>query len=419
MSNRSMSDDDLVRVTTEYLTARRAVPPPGDLETNAVQTALARSHSRRVGRLVGILAVIMISALVAAGVLYLHISSATWRLAEIANGGSLSAVSCSTSGDCWAVGTVLEHESGGSGWSDSSSRLPNGGVLNAVACLPDDQCWAVGVVQGSSSQLLVEHEVGGSWTEETSPQVTTEAGHSADTLSGVTCVSASDCWAVGGTASEGGPAPQPLIVHLVGNAWIVIDSPRIPGSGAELEAVACAASDDCWAVGSGGGGPSALIEHLIGSTWTVVASPTTNGGSVTLNAVTCLAADTCWAVGSSGAGDTLQPLIETLSSGGWVVIPSPSITVTNGGELQGVACVSHDECWAVGDLPGIGALLSGGSSTSGNEASTQPLIEHYSGRVWTIVTGTSRGSGGVLSGIACPPSGGCQAVGGTLTATTS
>ena len=341
MSNRGMSEDDLVSITNEYLTQRRAVPPPRDLEPSVVQTALARSHSRRFGTLVGVAVVALVSAVVAAGVLYLHIGSGGWRLAEIANGGSLSAVSCSSAGDCWAVGTVIEHESGGSGWTASGSRLPNDAVLNGVTCLPDDECWGVGVVQGTSSQLLVEREVGGSWTSVTAPQVTPETGHSANTLRGVTCLSATDCWAVGGTASEGGPAPQPLIAHYTGGAWTVVKTPSIAGSGAELDAVACVGAGDCWAVGSGGGGPSALIEHLVGPTWTVVPSPTiAYGVSVTLNAVTCRAVDSCWAVGSNGAGDTLQPLIETLSSAGWVVIPSPKITVPNGGELEGIACAN-------------------------------------------------------------------------------
>ena len=75
MSNRGMSEDDLVSITNEYLTQRRAVPPPRDLEPSVVQTALARSHSRRFGTLVGVAVVANVSAVVAAGVLYLHISS--------------------------------------------------------------------------------------------------------------------------------------------------------------------------------------------------------------------------------------------------------------------------------------------------------------------------------------------------------
>jgi hypothetical protein len=419
MSNRSMSDEDLVRLTGEYLTRRRAVPPPRDLEINATQGALARSHSHRFGSVAGIVAVAMISALIAVGVLYSHIGSGAWRLSDISNGGSLSAVSCSSSADCWAVGTVLEHESGGSGWSETGGRLPNGGVLNGVTCLPSNECWGVGVVQGSISQLLVEHEVGGSWTAVTAPRLNPETGHSADTLRGVACINAADCWAVGGTASEGGPAPQPLIAHYTGGTWTVAESPSVPGSGAEFDAVACTTAGDCWAVGSDGDGPSALIEHLVGTTWTVAASPATPNGNVTLNAITCRAVDTCWAVGSIGAGDTLQPLIESLSSDGWVVTPSPKITVPNGGELEGIACVSDGECWAVGDTPGVGVPVERGGSETGSQASTQPLMERYATGAWTIVSGISSNDGGVLLCISCLPSGDCQAVGGMLTATTS
>ena len=193
----------------------------------------------------------------------------------------------------------------------------------------------------------------------------------------MTCLSATDCWAVGGTASEGGPAPQPLIAHYTGGAWTVVKTPSIAGSGAELDAVACVGAGDCWAVGSGGGGPSALIEHLVGPTWTVVPSPTiAYGVSVTLNAVTCRAVDSCWAVGSNGAGDTLQPLIGLLSSAGWVVIPSPKITVPNGGELEGIACATRTNAGLSAILRGSDSRLRQGSGEEGSEASTQPLIEH-------------------------------------------
>lgn len=169
----------------------------------------------------------------------------------------------------------------------------------------------------------------------------------------------------------------------------------------------CVNADDCWAVG-----PSSLIEHYLGGIWVVV---TSHGVQGTLNAVTCVAADSCWAVGSTGAGDTEQPLVERYSTAGWAVVPSPHISVPNGGELQGVACVSSDECWAVGDLPGIGVLLPQTlPNTAESGPSTQPLIERYSGGGWTLVAGTSSSQGGALTSIACGSFGGCWAVGGPL-----
>jgi len=411
MPDPKVSDDELVGLTRAYLTRRRATPPARDLEDNILRSALSRRGSRRLGTALGVAAVVMISALAGAGVLYLHAGSSGWHVAEDSNGANVYAVSCVSSGDCWAVGTAIEHESDGSGWSVVSDRLPAGGSLNGVACVSGDVCWAVGAVDaGNHSQLLIEHGVGGEWAVVRGPAMSTNPGEFPE-FSGVTCVTAIDCWAVGSTASEGGPAVQPLIAHYAGAAWSVVDGPQISGSGG-LTAVTCVSTDDCWAVG-----PSSLIEHYLGGSWVV---ETSQGVQGTLSAVTCIAADSCWAVGSTGAGDTEQPLVERYSTAGWAVVPSPHISVPNGGELEGVACVSPNECWAVGDLPGIGALLPQTLPNSADsEPSTQPLIERYSGGGWAIVAGTSSTQGGGLTSIACDSSGACWAVGGALRESTS
>ena len=154
--------------------------------------------------------------------------------------------------------------SDGSGWSVVSDRLPSGGSLNAVACVSGDVCWAVGAVDdGNHSQLLIEHGIGGKWAIVRAPAMSTAPGAS-PALSGVTCVTATDCWAVGSAATEGGPAVQPLIAHYAGSGWSLVNGPHITGSGGELSAVACVNADDCWAVG-----PGSLIEHYLGGSWVV------------------------------------------------------------------------------------------------------------------------------------------------------
>jgi hypothetical protein len=412
MPDPKMSDDELVGLTRGYLTQRRATRPAPGLEDDILAFALTRRRSKHLGTVLGVIAVVVVSALTAVGVLYLHAGSSGWHVAEDSSGADVYAVSCVNSGDCWAVGSAIEHESSASGWSVVSDRLPAGGSLNGVACASGDMCWAVGAVNdGNHSQLLIEHGVGGEWAVVRAPAMSTNPGTFPE-LSSVTCVSANDCWAVGSAATEGGPAVQPLIAHYAGSRWSVVDGPRIGGSGGELTAVTCVTSDDCWAVG-----PNSLIEHYLGGGWVVEASQGVQG---TLSAVTCIAADSCWAVGSTGAGDTEQPLVERYSTAGWAVVPSPHISVPNGGELEGVACVSPNECWAVGDLPGIGALLPQTlPNTADSEPSTQPLIERYSGGGWAIVAGTSSKQGGVLTSIACDSSGACWAVGGTLRESTS
>ncbi len=411
MRDPKMSDDELVGLTRAYLTRRRATPPARDLEASIIRSALARRGSRRLGTVLGVAAVVTISALAGAGVLYLQAGSGGWHVAEDSSGADVYAISCASS-DCWAVGTAIEHESDGSGWSVVSDRLPSGGSLNGVACVSGDVCWAVGAVDdGNHSQLLIEHGMGGKWAIVRAPALSTAPGASPE-LSSVTCVSANDCWAVGSAGTEGGPPVQPLIAHYAGSVWSLVNSSQINGPGGELTAVTCVNADDCWAVG-----PSSLIEHYLGSSWVVEPSRGVQGA---LSAVTCIGPDSCWAVGSTGAGDTEQPLVERYSTAGWTVVPSPHISVPNGGELEGVACLTPDECWAVGDLPGIGVLLPQTlPNTADSGASTQPLIERYSAGKWTIVAGTSSTQGSGLTGIACGTSGACWAVGGTLRESTS
>src|ERR1700694_5240533 len=92
-------------------------------------------------------------------------------------------------------------------------------------------------------------------------------------LSGVTCVSASDCWAVGGSFFSGGTV-QSLAQHWNGSAWSIVTTPNTsPSQTNDLIGVACASSSDCWAVGiadSGiGSSEETLAEHWNGSAWSI------------------------------------------------------------------------------------------------------------------------------------------------------
>jgi hypothetical protein len=81
----------------------------------------------------------------------------------------------------------------------------------------------------------------------------------------VTCLSATDCWAVGFNIGSNGRA---LIEHYTGSNWAIVSSPNTPG---DLNGVTCVSAGDCWAVGIntiGNGQP--LIERKAGSSWATV-----------------------------------------------------------------------------------------------------------------------------------------------------
>src|SRR4029077_19693502 len=136
---------------------------------------------------------------------------------------------------------------------------------------------------------------------------------------------ASDCWAVGALEAPppvGGAATETLIEHWDGNAWAVVTTPPIAGG--NLSAVTCVAASDCWAVGSQLGGAQTLTEHWDGSLWTPVTSPNAGDGVLSvLVSATCMSATDCWAVGYDDASTTSYlNLVERWDGSAWTVVPS-------------------------------------------------------------------------------------------------
>jgi hypothetical protein len=108
-----------------------------------------------------------------------------------------------------------------------------------------------------------------------------------------------------------------------------------------LQAVTCVSASECWAVGESFAGSSAyptLIERWDGTSWAVVNSPSPDKQN-TLNAVTCVSALECWAVGYSSSGAPDTTLIEHWDGTAWAVVSSPNTSATLN-VLRGVACVS-------------------------------------------------------------------------------
>jgi hypothetical protein len=281
---------------------------------------------------------------------------------------------------------------------------PNPGVidaLNDVTCVSASDCWAVGeppLTQPYPKTTLIEHYNGSSWTIVASP-TTTDGDH--PTLFGVSCASASDCWAVGTYTNRIISIIATLIVHYNGSNWTIISSPS-PGSSNRLQSVKCVNANNCWAVGEGttGNGHQQLIEQYTGGSWVVV--PGLGFGSLTDVACLSLLGD-CWAVGYYGTcatgptpGNLDCPLIEHNPGTGWVLVPSPF--VTNMAFLNGVTCTSANDCWAVGDRAIAG----------------KTLIEHYDGSSWTIVPSPNFGRyPNHLTDVSCASAGDCWAVGYT------
>jgi hypothetical protein len=326
----------------------------------------------------------------------------------------LSAVSCASASDCWAVGhyyntsgfalTLIEHWNGNS-WTIVPS--PNvafySNHLTGVACNSTADCWAVGLSDYTESRTLIEHWDGSAWAIVASPN----PSNNQNELYGVTCISTSDCWAVGSSAA------QTLVEHWDGGVWSVVSSPNPgPQIQAFLYGVTCVSSSDCWAVGrsGGGGGGGALylqtfIVHWNGAAWSSAASPSTSATrDNVLTSVACDSSSGCWAVGYYEGGfdanenSIYQTLIERWDGATWSIVSSPNASHDRSNILNSITCPSASQCWAVG------AYADGTSAPS--------LILQWNGVIWSIVPDPiSMPHAAFLNGVACVSNSSCRAVG--------
>jgi hypothetical protein len=207
------------------------------------------------------------------------------------------AVTCVSASDCWGVGrqrngsiwqTLIEHWDGNS-WNliaSPNTSTSDNNFLYGVACTSASQCWAVGnhgVMNFGVAQPLIEQWDGTTWTIYSSPLANPVAEDGV--LNSVTCTSASGCWAVGYQLSAN--VNQTFVQHWNGSAWLTVTSANTSAAESNvLNGVTCTSASDCWAVGNhdvgtpvGGAAPQGtLTEHWDGSSWSIVSSPspTTN-----------------------------------------------------------------------------------------------------------------------------------------------
>jgi hypothetical protein len=118
-------------------------------------------------------------------------------------------------------------------------------------------------------------------------------------LASVTCTSASDCWAVGYYHYPNRLIPRTLIEHWDGTAWTVASSPNVNGDYNQLTGVTCTSASDCWAVGYY---RSCGIYQSLTSTGTEPHGQSSRHRILTTQnfplGVTCTSAADCWAVSS-------------------------------------------------------------------------------------------------------------------------
>jgi hypothetical protein len=228
----------------------------------------------------------------------------------------------------------------------------------------------------------------GSWKVVNSPSIS----FGPNKLHSVAVVSSNDAWAVG----------YGLIEHWDGANWNLV--PSAPGGNpADFRSVTAVASNDVWAVGRRlEGDPSwnrPLVEHWDGSSWTVVPSPSGSGVTSQLLGVAAVSANDIWAVGdaSAPAPTYVQTLIEHWDGSSWTIIPSPNVSDSSQNTLTSVAVVSANDIWAVGYFL---------------QSNWRTLTMHWDGSTWSTVPSPNIGPyGNWLFGVAARASNDVWAVG--------
>jgi hypothetical protein len=217
------------------------------------------------------------------------------------NGGSFTGVDCVTSSDCWAVGSLLAHWNG-TAWSMVDTGTPFT-TMNSISCIASNDCWATAA--GESTQPTVLHWNGTAWTYTAIPP---QAPGSFVTLNGVACTSASNCLVVGKSGYV-----NPYAALWNGTTWSLKTAAAPTGGStgcpsatpcnrSELAGVSCVSATSCYAVGSWSTPYStkSLIEHWDGIAWSIMSSP--NRLSSTYNrvsGVSCINDSNCHGAGSS------------------------------------------------------------------------------------------------------------------------
>jgi streptogramin lyase len=257
------------------------------------------------------------------------------------------------------------------GWQDQTTPNPagaKGSRLEDVSCASSTVCTAVGYYVNSSGTTLtlVERWNGTEWTIQATPN---PSGAKESRLEGVSCTAVSACTAVGYYVNSSG-TPLTLVERWNGTEWTIQSSAN--PSGAEkalLHDVSCVTGSDCFAVGESkeaGKEPTSLAERWNGSAWSI---QTMSQPTKSLTGLSCSSSTWCMAV-----GDALK--VERWNGSSWSRLEAPSPGPA--ARLKGVFCKASNACTAVGDYSHEGTVPLG-EHWDGNEWSLQSATDPVEG----------------------------------------
>lgn len=298
----------------------------------------------------------------------------------------LLAQAASASAPVWATPAEFTQLPAGANTTPGTA----GAAFRAVSCTSSGNCAAVGlyVVTSSVNELMVATETNGSWGPAT--ELAVPAGRSAYSVGNLSCPSTGNCAAVGTlqSAADGGIQKTPFVLDEVNGSWqpvdgsITLPSDAGPSPLAGLDSVSCTSAGNCVAVGYYTNQyfwANAMYLTESGGTWASAASSMTlpadavegcancggTGIGAVLNAVSCPSAGNCVATGHyvSSAGGQRAMIATEVGIFGWVVnaytaTPGNAGTAgASGPSHLGAGFDSGLDCTGVGNCVAAGIYL--------------------------------------------------------------
>ncbi len=333
---------------------------------------------------------------------------------------SLRGISCTGPKNCMAVGVdnggdhgngaALAESWNGARWKVSAVRQPPasgvvGSSLSGVSCVSAKSCVAVGYYfyslpdQDTRNVAFAEIWNGTAWRFVRLAQAASAGAFP----NAVSCVAVKSCVAVGEMLL---PGKQVAFAQTWnGAAWKMTKVPEPANTISNLSDVSCTAPKSCVAVDAYN--PKTLVQSWNGTTWRPGKVPLPASTGPSLVGVSCLTAKFCVATGTHYANPTHFTAIVLFWNGSvWksAAVPSPGAGYA---DLVSVSCATAKSCLAVGQYH------FGPYENSGNEYAAT-----WNAKAWKLVKvptppGGGPGKGSSLTSVKCLSVTYCVAVGST------
>jgi hypothetical protein len=359
---------------------------------------------------------------------------------------SVSSVSCSSAGNCSAVGSYqpssgvtqafVANEVEGN-WKTAveapgtgAFNTGNGAFLDTVSCKAAGACSAGGfyTIPGLTYRPMVESEVSGTWQSAKRIFGTTDFNNATyGTVAVLSCASVGNCSAGG----EYGDRPNYNHVYLIdevnGHWGLAAELPGTTSLNAagndNVAAISCPTPGNCTAGGefatSLTRSTAFLVNEVRGSWKDEVPVPgvaaLATQGNATVGSVSCPTAGNCAAVGTYNSGLTRR---------GAFVVSEVDGRWGRARDIPGTQALSKGDVVQAGDIscPSVGNCAAGGSY-SANDHKFQAFVANEVHGAWSnaseVPGSATLNTGGYasLGPISCPSVGNCGAGGGYRTGT--